>query len=172
MQIENGILEYIMNSDLKNGVFTIPGTVKWIGIGAFRNCHFLTKVNIPNSVTYIDFEAFENCFSLEDIVMPNSVTHIGVSVFSGCDNLQTITINNVKHKIFNMDNNLFFIKTEEKIDDITIIKCQEFIGVLSKEIIGFDCYIASKYGFNACDTNKEIAIEKLQLILRLEDEGK
>ena len=74
--------------------YTIPGSVKEIGYGAFSGCSSLTSITIPNSVTSIGGNAFLGCSSLTSITIPNSVTSIGERAFWGCSSLKSITIPN------------------------------------------------------------------------------
>ena len=69
----NGVL---FNKDLtklvsypagKNDAYSIPGSVTYIEIAAFRGCEGLTSVTIPNSVNYIDWYAFKYCSGLTAI---------------------------------------------------------------------------------------------------------
>ena len=62
--------------------YTIPNSVKEIGISAFSDCSSLKEVHIPNSVTKIGQYAFENCSSLEKVHIPDSVTEIACDAFS------------------------------------------------------------------------------------------
>ena len=74
--------------------YTIPGSVKEIGYGAFSGCSSLTSITVPNSVTSIGGNAFLGCSSLTSITIPNSVTSIGERAFWGCSSLKSITIPN------------------------------------------------------------------------------
>jgi hypothetical protein len=51
----------------KEGSYTIPEGVTWIGNYAFNNCTNLTSITIPNSVINIGNDAFEGCSSLTSI---------------------------------------------------------------------------------------------------------
>lgn len=108
---------------IAEGVFTgcgfktvsMPNTITYIGINAFRNCSGLTSIDIPDSVTNIMESAFTNCYSLssvtigsgitnidnyafyycsslQSIVIPDSVTRIGICTFYDCNSLTSVTI--------------------------------------------------------------------------------
>jgi hypothetical protein len=51
----------------KQGMYTIPNSVKHISVGAFMDCTRLTSITIPNSVTSIGDGAFFLCTSLTSI---------------------------------------------------------------------------------------------------------
>ena len=72
----------------------IKDGTRWIGDGAFRDCHRLISVTIPNSVTSIGWRAFSGCSNLTSVTIPNSVTSIGNSAFAGCSSLTSVTIPN------------------------------------------------------------------------------
>ena len=71
---------------------TIPGSVTYIGGGAFKDCTGLSSVEIPNSVTTIDRNAFQNCTGLTSVTIPSSVTTLGTWAFGGCSNLASVSI--------------------------------------------------------------------------------
>ena len=65
--------------------------VTGIGRSAFFGSS-ISSVSIPNSVTFLDISAFRNCTNLTSFTIPQSVTYIGNSAFCGCTNLSTINI--------------------------------------------------------------------------------
>lgn len=89
--------------------YTIPNTVKTIGIGAFYDCKNLTgSLNLPNSINTIEKSAFENCTGLTgSLTIPNSVTYLGEDAFAGCTGFNgaltlSNSINTIKNYTFQM----------------------------------------------------------------------
>jgi len=62
----------------------IPPTLKYIGSGAFLNCHNLPNVVMPEGVRTIGESAFSGCERLSAVSIPESVTSIGKDAFAGC----------------------------------------------------------------------------------------
>lgn len=58
---------------------------------AFKECRYLTGVNIPSSVTSIGEYAFSES-PLSSVTIPDSVTSIGEYAFSRCESLTSVTI--------------------------------------------------------------------------------
>ena len=54
----------------KQGAYTIPNSVTYIGLGAFSGCGSLTTIEIPGSVTSIGNYAFVNCRNLKEVCVP------------------------------------------------------------------------------------------------------
>ena len=78
---------------LSGDTYSIPGTVKDIGVLAFLECENLTGITIPFGVINIGNGAFANCSGLTGtLTIPNSVTGIGMYAFNGCTLLENITI--------------------------------------------------------------------------------
>ena len=71
--------------------YSIPSGVRIIGVGAFEDVSYLTKITIPNTVTTIEEYAFSDA-PLTSVTIPASVTFIGEEAFF-CDSL---TRSNVK----------------------------------------------------------------------------
>ncbi len=78
--------------------FTIPKTVKEIGVSAFSATELETVV-IPSSVTKINGYAFRNCEKLRTVVIPDSVTEIKNDAFFNCANLTYASISDSVKKI-------------------------------------------------------------------------
>ena len=76
----------------ENNKYSIPDSVKTIGVNAFGACHSLAEIVIPNGVTTIGNYAFNTCASLTEIVIPDSVTTIGSSAFFACSSITEIVI--------------------------------------------------------------------------------
>lgn len=74
-----------------SGTFTIPGTVKTIGTGAFSACIRMTSVVIPKSVKTIESGAFNGC-GLKSVTIPASVTSIEEMAFADCQALTAIKV--------------------------------------------------------------------------------
>lgn len=106
---------------------TVPGSVKHIGLSAFRFCQNLSSVTIEDGVMDIgDFAfcecaslksismgnslknlgtyAFSRCYSLKSIAIPDGVTRIGVSAFQGCQDLTYATLPN---SLTTIENSIF-----------------------------------------------------------------
>ncbi len=69
----------------------IPSSVTSIGRYAFSDSP-LSSVTIPSSVTSIGDYAFSRCARLKSVAIPESVTSIGNNVFDYCDFLTSVTI--------------------------------------------------------------------------------
>ena len=70
---------------------TIPSSVKYIGIGAFKNTG-LTSVTIPGSIRKIRGDTFCNCSSLGSVTVSEGVTHFDEYAFDTCKNLKSISL--------------------------------------------------------------------------------
>ena len=77
----------------------IPSTydnkpVKVIDRSGFRDCTFITEVDIPNSIEEIRGEAFNGCTSLQKIEIPDSVRSIAELAFANCSGLKEVSLGN------------------------------------------------------------------------------
>jgi len=74
----------------KQGMYTIPSSVKTILQGAFYNCSALTSVTIQNGMTSIKSGAFYGCFGMTSVTIPSSVRYIGEGTFDDCSRLTSV----------------------------------------------------------------------------------
>ncbi|MCD8077134.1 MAG: leucine-rich repeat protein, partial [Lachnospiraceae bacterium] len=74
--------------------YTIPSTVKTLGVEAFYMNSCLTSVTIPSSVTTIGDWVFTECTSLKSLTVPDSVTSLGDGLADSCTSLTTAKIGN------------------------------------------------------------------------------
>lgn len=73
-------------------VIPTDGSVKKIGINAFRDNDLFSTITIPVGVTEIGSYAFEGCTNLVFVYLPEGLTTVGTDVFKGCTRLQSIDI--------------------------------------------------------------------------------
>lgn len=71
---------------------SLPGTLRTISYGAFREYGKLREIIIPEGVTGIGGYAFQSCKNLERAVLPRSIKGIGKGVFSGCSGLRPVLL--------------------------------------------------------------------------------
>ncbi len=84
----NTLIEYPMG---REGAFTIPSGVTFIGCNAFYCCYNLTSLIIPDSVTSIGDSAF-SFTNLTVLTIPSNVTSVGEYLFVGCTSLNWIEV--------------------------------------------------------------------------------
>lgn len=90
IRIQDAAFAYCTN--LKS--VSIPESVKYIGLIAFKGCS-LREITIGSGVTTIFSEAFSNCKNLESVTIPKSLTKIQSNVFENCDNLKSVYISDL-----------------------------------------------------------------------------
>ena len=66
----------------------IPGTVKYIGYEAFRNCETFKKVTFMEGIEKIGSLSFAGCSNLEEVILPSTVTDVSDFAFSSCTSLK------------------------------------------------------------------------------------
>lgn len=74
----------------KNTRFTIPSTVKQMGIASFMYCKNLKSVTLSKSIKWIEQNNFAYCTNLETIVIPKSVTVVSSESFYKCNKLRVV----------------------------------------------------------------------------------
>lgn len=98
-------------------VLTVPQTVQYISLNAFKNCRSLKKISLGGAksvsngafenctslkeidygnVTSIDYKAFRNCSGIEEINIPSTVTNVEHEAFYNCVGVKNIIINGEK----------------------------------------------------------------------------
>lgn len=70
----------------------IPGSIKQIEEGTFKNCNRLEKIILNEGIEVIGSEAFGECSLLKRIVIPASVRRIESYAFANCENLVEIVL--------------------------------------------------------------------------------
>lgn len=71
---------------------TLPGSLRYVMLGAFENCYKLTSVDIPEGVTEICENAFNNCYALASASLPRGLKIIGRNAFAKCFALAELDI--------------------------------------------------------------------------------
>jgi hypothetical protein len=75
----------------KSGNYTIPNTVKHIGVSAFENCYNLTAITLPTSLNSIGSYAFCYCSGIiGSLTLPSTLKKLEDGAFYGCWNLNGI----------------------------------------------------------------------------------
>ena len=65
-------------------------TLEYVGVGAFRLCTGLARIDLPDGVVRVDDGAFQDCASMPSLVIPASVKRLGARVFAGCTALRSV----------------------------------------------------------------------------------
>lgn len=68
--------------------------IRTIGPNAFKDCNFITSVDVPNTVTDIFNSVFENCTSLKSIEFKEGLHFIENDAFKGCSSLENAILPN------------------------------------------------------------------------------
>ncbi len=84
------IIQYALGK--KSTSFTLPDSVRTIGMAAFRECNNLKNITLTENVESFGESAFNSCSNLTDFIIPNRITKIGRFVFQNCTSLRSITI--------------------------------------------------------------------------------
>ena len=72
--------------------FSMPNSIRRIGLCALYDCTALQSVTLSNNLTEIGTSAFLNCSALETITLPESLVHIGSYAFGHCSAITSMTI--------------------------------------------------------------------------------
>lgn len=74
----------------------IPGGVKTINTGAFKNVTTLKEIDLAGNLEVIGAGAFEGCTSLVKIAIPERVNVIAADTFAGCTALASVDLGEVE----------------------------------------------------------------------------
>ena len=72
--------------------FSMPNSIRRIGLCALYDCTALKNVTLSNNLTEIGTSAFLNCSALETITLPGTLEHIGAYAFGHCSTIPSVTI--------------------------------------------------------------------------------
>ena len=93
------------NSDKSSitGNIAIPSTINNVPVteidsSAFAGFSNITGITLPDTVTYIGVDAFKNCTSLANVNL-GKVEQINATAFQGCTSLESITIPKTLEKV-------------------------------------------------------------------------
>ena len=71
----------------------IPGSVKTIGVKAFKKCTNLVRVSLPQSLATLGQAAFQDCTSLTEVDVPAlGDNYFWSSTFEGCTSLKRVSL--------------------------------------------------------------------------------
>lgn len=59
---------------------------------AFKECSYLSSVQIENGIKDIGNSAFFNCYELKKLIIPSSVTNVGLDALNGCRKLRELIL--------------------------------------------------------------------------------
>ena len=74
---------------------TIPGSLKYMGVGAFSFCSNLKRLTIEDGVTEISVHSFYECDKLKTVKLPKSLIKINCQAFKGDTSLSPSTIKKI-----------------------------------------------------------------------------
>lgn len=144
--VENSVLfskdktELIACSSLKQGIYTIPASVKAINQEAFRGCNELTTIIIPNTVINVHERAFYSCSALIKYES-NATRRISIDgdVFNS-DTTIILKVSPQKSGIYTIPN------TVTKVADDAFANCSQITEVIMPKNID----TIGEYAFQGC----------------------
>ncbi len=69
---------------------TLPDTVKYIGLAAFRNCRRMEKASVSDSISRLPECSFTGCRKLSSVKLPGNCTALEARCFSMCESLKNL----------------------------------------------------------------------------------
>ena len=123
---------FLSSVQIENGILRI-------GKSSFENCGNLKTITMPSSLQTIDVAAFKNCSLLDSIILPQSVKMISAECFYNCTGLTNITLPN----------------------NVTSVGDKAFYGCKSLSSISIPSNVMTfgRNVFNGCSGLKELTFE-------------
>jgi len=113
----------VLRADTVNS-YTVDGSYKIIGPGAFAQCCELESVELKDGVEVIGPGAFALCSKLKSVTIPKSVKYISPYAFYGCEELDEIEI---PGKNVQIDD--FAFGCCDSLEEVTLAKNIKRIGI-------------------------------------------
>lgn len=142
-------------------VIPTDGSVKKIGINAFRDNELFSTITIPVGVTEIESYAFEGCTNLVFVYLPEGLTTVGTDVFKGCTRLQSIDIPESLTVIaLSMFEGCSNLRSVSGCEGVTLIEAKAFEGCTKLEAFTFANKLTQidSLAFKNCSALKSIDI--------------
>lgn len=96
--VDNGYITVIydnlisVNPEKVLGEVVLPEGIVTISKNAFKNCKFISKVELPDSVKIVDEFSFFKCTELEEIKFGKGLQEVRRSAFSYCNKLKNVKL--------------------------------------------------------------------------------
>lgn len=159
MEIKNGILTKVFDTDCAYQKLIIPDRTAIIGESACKELDF-KQVSLPNSIKSIeDFAFFKS--GIEEITLPEGIESIGQRAFASCHNLKRIilpsTLKHIGPAAFSDCVNLEEVVLPDSLEEInyrTFAECRRLKRIVIPEgIKKIDWAV-----FSGCDSLEEIVL--------------
>ena len=122
--------------DLPLHMVTVPGTVKKIANGVFKNCKNLSAASLEEGIEQLGPAAFAGCIKLSSIQLPDSIKTIAQNAFADCFALTDIKLPaNLKKISQNMFLNCKALRSICVPEGVTDIQSTAFDGCINLEEI-------------------------------------
>ena len=109
----------------KQGDFTVPSGVAWLGDNCFDGCAKLTSIALPDGLLSIGVDAFYGCVKLVGLTLPETLNDIGERAFYRCEALASIAF----PKALSVIGSMAFAKCFALADVSYLGKVREWQGV-------------------------------------------
>ncbi len=94
-EVEGKKVVSIAKDTFKNNTYVkkivIPGSVRAVGVSAFKGCINLESLEIEEGTEFIASYAFRNCKALKTVKLPDSLTEIGYGAFMDAGDFTVFT---------------------------------------------------------------------------------